>query len=142
MTMNAKSAATPEAMRNLVSIKDAAVLLRVSESTIWRWIKDGTLPSHRVGPKRVFVSQRDISEMIRPQRPANIPEEVWNRLNVVHISTPPPGVDPFARAWARLQEHIKEHGPLTGPEAWEDINDARDERSREIDERADANQAR
>ncbi|MGI8927276.1 MAG: helix-turn-helix transcriptional regulator [Tepidiformaceae bacterium] len=50
----------------LLSVREAARVLRVSESTIWRWIGSGQLPAVRIGPKRVWLRAGDVAGMIRP----------------------------------------------------------------------------
>lgn len=41
-------------MRMVISVRDAAKLLNVPENTVFRWIKDGKLPCHRVGEQYCF----------------------------------------------------------------------------------------
>src|SRR5512138_1321356 len=79
-----------------VTVQEAAALLMVSPSTIWRWIGAGALPAYRFGRRRVRVKRIDLNRMIEPahtrQRPrANErdhvdvaaleladPEDIWN----------------------------------------------------------------
>jgi excisionase family DNA binding protein len=48
------------------SDSEAARELRVSPSTVWRWIEAGTLPAQRVGPKVIRIRRDDLERMIRP----------------------------------------------------------------------------
>lgn len=48
---------TPE----YLTIAEAAGLPRVSDSTIRRWIRDGGLPAHRVGKRRLVVKRDDVA---------------------------------------------------------------------------------
>jgi excisionase family DNA binding protein len=52
----------------LLSVKEAAKQLGVSEPTIWRWINQLILPAYRVGQKRVYVKRSDLEPLIRPAR--------------------------------------------------------------------------
>jgi len=51
---------------DLVTVAEAARLLRVSPVTIHRWIKRGLLPSCHVGPRAVRIRRADLENMIRP----------------------------------------------------------------------------
>ena len=58
----------------LVSVAEAAHLLDVSESTIWRWIRAGIIPAYRVGPKRVRLRVEDVRATASPLRSSGLPE--------------------------------------------------------------------
>ena len=49
-----------------LSVSEAATLLEVSESTIWRWIDKGDLPAYRVGQRRIRLKKGDVSGLIAP----------------------------------------------------------------------------
>lgn len=51
---------------DLLNVTDAAKRLQVSQSTIWRWIRSGELPAHRVGPKRVRLRIADLDRIVTP----------------------------------------------------------------------------
>jgi len=116
---------------DLVSVREASELLRVSESTVWRWINAGVVPSYRVGRKRVYLKRGDLSPKLhsKGQEPGGSPStgEVKETADEIR-----------ARA-LRLLEEVRElrakqaatPGWFSHPEAWEDINEMRDERSRE-----------
>jgi excisionase family DNA binding protein len=53
-----------------VTVAEAARELKVSESTIWRWIDQGTLPAYRVGQRRVRLKSTDVARLITPARPS------------------------------------------------------------------------
>lgn len=48
------------------TVAQAAQHLKVSHSTVWRWIEAGTLPAHRVGPKAIRIMKRDLKKIIHP----------------------------------------------------------------------------
>lgn len=52
---------------DLLTVQQAAEMLQMSTSTIWRWINQGDLPSYRVGQRRVRVRRGDVERMIRPR---------------------------------------------------------------------------
>ena len=49
-----------------LSVDASARLLRVSRSTVWRWIGRGTLRGVPAGPRRVLVRRSDLDALIRP----------------------------------------------------------------------------
>ena len=51
---------------DLLTIPEAARLLRVSAVTLHRWIKDGRLLAYRVGPRKIRIRRTDLSTMFAP----------------------------------------------------------------------------
>jgi excisionase family DNA binding protein len=51
-----------------VTVAEAAALLAVSQSTIRRWIDQGSVRAYRVGLRRVRLKRQELSEMITPAR--------------------------------------------------------------------------
>lgn len=84
-------ASGPERPPELLTIEEAAQRLRVSETTIRRWKRSGTLPTQRVG-RRVLVRSADVLAVLARES--------------LGTETGGPGAvesDPEAeRAWARL----------------------------------------
>lgn len=56
--------------RRYYTVADAAKLLTVSPSTVWRWIAAGRLPAHRFGPKTIRIRREDLDALRSPARPA------------------------------------------------------------------------
>lgn len=52
----------------LLTIPEAAALCRVHRNTVWRWVRDGLLPSYRVGVRSLRVRRDDVEAMLRPGR--------------------------------------------------------------------------
>ncbi|MBI2909033.1 MAG: excisionase family DNA-binding protein [Chloroflexi bacterium] len=66
-----------------VTIARAAEQLKVSRSTLWRWIKTGELPAYRLGQRRVLIKEDDLRGLIAPveSRKAEVlPDEDRERL--------------------------------------------------------------
>lgn len=121
---------------DLVSVRDAARVLRVSESTVWRWINEDLLPSYRVGRKRVYLKRRELTPLLRParQKGGDMAEKERERLNLVPMAPRRPGIDPVEQALTlRAKLRAKYGDQRSGPEAWEDINEARDQRTRDLE---------
>jgi excisionase family DNA binding protein len=51
-----------------VTVAQAAELLKVSRSTLWRWIDQGHLPAYRFGLRRVLIRRTDLERLISPAR--------------------------------------------------------------------------
>src|ERR687885_608706 len=56
--------ATPEL--DLLTMREVAGLLRVSEVTVARWVKQGRLPAYRVGPRAVRLRRSDVERVMEP----------------------------------------------------------------------------
>jgi excisionase family DNA binding protein len=55
-----------ETEHELLTIREAAEVLRVSEVTISRWIKQGRLPALRVGPRAIRIRRDDLDKVVTP----------------------------------------------------------------------------
>jgi excisionase family DNA binding protein len=55
---------------DLASVKEASEELRIPAPTIYRWIQEGLLKTHRrkVRRTRIFVSKADILKLLEPRR--------------------------------------------------------------------------
>ena len=51
-----------------ITVAEAAQLLKVSRSTLWRWIDQRKLPAYRFGQRRVLIRQDDLRRLITPAR--------------------------------------------------------------------------
>jgi len=51
-----------------VTVAEAAGLLKVSRSTLWRWIDQGDLPAYRLGRRRVLINREDLGKLLTPAR--------------------------------------------------------------------------
>lgn len=53
-----------------LSVAEAAARLRVAQSTIRRWIREGEVPAYRLGRRRVGLKRGDLDRLVTPVRPA------------------------------------------------------------------------
>jgi excisionase family DNA binding protein len=51
---------------DLLTLNEAATLLKVSVVTLRRWIKQGRLPAYHVGPRKVRIKRSDLSKAFTP----------------------------------------------------------------------------
>lgn len=49
-----------------LTVPEAARVLQVSASTVWRWIASGKLSAYRVGPRKIRVKKEDVLAMVTP----------------------------------------------------------------------------
>lgn len=57
-----------EQEKTYCNVAEAARFLGVSETTIWRWIKQQRLPAYRVGPKTIRIKRADLEALPAPVR--------------------------------------------------------------------------
>ncbi|GEM_PF-1936336 len=56
------------AERQYHTVVEAAKVLDVSPSTVWRWIQAERLSAYRVGPRTIRLKKEDLEQMMRPVR--------------------------------------------------------------------------
>lgn len=64
--------------RDYYTVAEAAKILNVSHSTVWRWIKAGKLPAYRAGGRNLRVRPTDLESLKEPE-PGD-PE--WEHLSI------------------------------------------------------------
>jgi excisionase family DNA binding protein len=57
------------------TVAQAAKVLDVSPTTIWRWIKTAKLPAYRVGPRKIRIKKQDLPIIITPARTKEVSME-------------------------------------------------------------------
>ncbi len=73
--------------RQYYTVAEAAAVLDVSPSTVWRWIKANKLPAYRVGERSIRVKREDLARIIRPAQE----EEVQVGQEYTMRTPPTPG---------------------------------------------------
>ena len=120
-----------------VTVAEAAALLRVATSTIRRWIREGDVPAHRIGRRRVALRRADLARLITPARPAaETKDNVAVNEPVVGRRLTPEEVQQALDAMDRARRHAAEiqarRGGKLFPPSWITINEQRDERTRQL----------
>ncbi len=54
--------------REYYTVAEAAEVLGVSRTTIWRWIESGRLPAYRIGRKTIRIRRADLPSLLKPAR--------------------------------------------------------------------------
>ena len=123
---------------NYVTVSQAAALLKVSTSTLWRWINRGDLPAHRFGHRRVMIKQNDLDRMISPAR-VEAPDDYWARERQ-RLSRPLTDAerDKALAAFEAAQRQAKEWRERSGGQLFSDsveiIHEMREERTKQLDD--------
>jgi excisionase family DNA binding protein len=128
---------TTSTLHRLLTVQEAADLLRTSTSTILRWIDEGELPAFRTGPApdHYLIYRRDVEQMHLPrsERVPAISEDPEAQL-------PPPLTEEqrqrvfavLARLRAMRAKLLEERGGVPFPDTVELIREMREERDREL----------
>jgi excisionase family DNA binding protein len=127
---------------DLLTVAEAAEQLHVAPSTIRRWIREGDLPSYRIGKRRVGVRREDVHAMIKPADVGVVRTTLDGtpKHGPGDKSTPEEkrrGLEAMERVKELQIKIMEERGgvPFT-LEGWVLINEARDERTCQLEERS------
>jgi excisionase family DNA binding protein len=120
-----------------VTVAEAAPILRVAPSTIRRWIREGDVPAHRIGRRRVALRRADLAALITPARPGIeisgkvVGDQEWKprRLTPEEQQRAMEALDRAKRHAAEIQAR---RGGKLSPPSWITINEQRDERTRQL----------
>ncbi len=139
MSMNQTAIAEGRATANaawgdFVTIQEGAALLRISQSTVWRWVKAGDVRAYRMGGRRVWLRRSELAALVKPVTERTKKggtmaqgERVHERrLTEAERQQMLGAVDAARELQARLLE--ARGGKLFRP-AYEEIDEARRERS-------------
>lgn len=129
--------------RDYVRVAEAAKRLRVSQPTIWRWIKAGRLPAYRVGPKTIRIKVADLANVVQlvgPRREVSPVPSATAGHAAIEIS--PMTEEERRRGVAALKEiddlqerMAAERGGQPFPSSVKLIHKMREERSHDLDNR-------
>ncbi len=117
-----------------VTIAGAAALLRVSTSSIRRWIDDGTLIAYRLGRRRVLLRRKDLSRALRPTAPGPNPPAEDEVREPVSAAERARILALVADARLRLAEMLERRGGRGFRSSGDVLNELRDERTAELTE--------
>ena len=121
-----------------MTIAEAAALVRVSPSTIRRWIASGKLHPIRPGARTVRIARAELTHVPFEARPTRY----WMRMSdgIVHTGPLPRVMSEEDRQRLqgaieesrRLREEQRENYGIADKEGWEILNELRDERTRQL----------
>ena len=118
---------------DFVTIQEAATLLRVSSSTVWRWLRAGRFPAYRVGERRVWLNRADLASLVKPTENAKkggeMKEHEQGRERRLTEAEQRRMLDAVDAARILQAEMLEARGGRLFRSAAEDIAEAREERS-------------
>ncbi|MBI4506940.1 MAG: helix-turn-helix domain-containing protein [Chloroflexi bacterium] len=119
-----------------MTVARAADLLKVSKSTLWRWIAQGELPAYRFGHRRVLLKEQDLKRLITPARAAK--EGITLQKERERLSRPLTKAEQ-THALAAIEaakklraQIVARRGGKPFPDSAELIREMRDERTRQL----------
>jgi len=117
----------------LLTIAEAAKLLKVSPVTLHRWIKQGRLPAYRVGPRKVRIKRSDLTKAFTPtaqKEVSAVPESITIRpLTDAEVREGLAALKESEALLQRLRE--RRQGQPLAP-SWPLIRKEREERSQRL----------
>lgn len=54
--------------KEYLTVPQAAEILDVSRTTVWRWIGEGTLDAYRAGPRTIRIRREALARLMQPAR--------------------------------------------------------------------------
>jgi excisionase family DNA binding protein len=118
---------------DLLTLTEAAKLLKVSVVTLRRWIKQGRLPAYHVGPRKLRIKRRDLTKAFTPtyqEEVSAVPERITVRpLTDAEVSQGLEALKESAVFIEQLRERRKEQ-PLAP--SWPLIRQEREARSKRL----------
>ncbi|MBI4505056.1 MAG: helix-turn-helix domain-containing protein [Chloroflexi bacterium] len=125
----------------LLTVAEAAELLKVSAVTLRRWLRQGRLPAYRLGPRQVRVRRGDLAALLVRQQPAEVrqPAPEMRIATALEEALRPLSADEaerikrFLEASRRLTEEmrLRREGKPLSP-SWPLIRRAREQRSKRL----------
>jgi excisionase family DNA binding protein len=125
----------------LLTIAEAAKLLKVSTITLHRWLKAGRLTAYHVGPKAVRIRRRDLEGLLTPihRREVTAMQEHephttqgQTRIRPLTDEEVQRGWEAFKASEALLAEQLARRGGVPFAASWPLIREARDEREQRL----------
>jgi excisionase family DNA binding protein len=114
-----------------LTVAEAASLLKVHKSTIWRWIENGSLPAYRVGQRGVRLKKADVEQFLTPvsQQKGGRMKDHEPRLTSKEQEQARRAVEQAKRLHAEL---LKARGGKPFPSSSSLLHELREERTREL----------
>jgi excisionase family DNA binding protein len=128
---------------DLLTMAEAAKLLKVSTVTLKRWLKQGRLPAYHAGPRAIRIRRADLAKVLTPVAGPVAGEEVSNvkASHPIHTQLPvaPPTAEEVRERLAAIEEAqelraqmLARRGGKPLSPSWKIIREAREERSRRL----------
>lgn len=126
-----------DAPSELLSVAEAARVLRISQSTLWRWIDRGEVPAYRIGPKRVWLKKAELDSLnphVRLPRDdgAKAPEMAEFHQGRMSAAKSARVLQALDRARVFREKLLADRGGRLFERSEDDLYELREERSRQL----------
>lgn len=119
-----------------LSVAEAATRLRVAQSTIRRWIREGDVPAYRLGRRRVGLKRGDLDRLVRPVQAA----AYENQMSRITTDAPRRFTAEERRRGLEIMDELErtakaitaERGGKLYPSSTEILAEQREERTRQL----------
>lgn len=111
-----------------LSVAEAADRLRVAQSTIRRWIREGDVPAYRLGRRRVGLKRGDLDRLVTPVRPAT--DE--NHMSQITTTEVRQFTTEQRRRGLEIMDDLAGRGGVPYPSSTELLAEMREERMRQL----------
>ncbi len=108
--------------RDYYTVPEAAAVLGVNPSTIWRWIKARKLSAYRVGERAIRIKKADLQKVVRPVR-----EEAMSGKPQVAFTSPTTEELARRQALAAQIRKKRQERAIAPVRSWELVQQARAE---------------
>ena len=121
-----------------LTVDETAKKLKVSTSTIWRWINQGQLIAYRVGPRKVRLKSEDVLRLVTPARGGGMASATPELERELERLSRPMTEGERRRALAALEaiEHLERERPALSKrsdlDSVELLRESREERTRQL----------
>ena len=124
-----------------LTVPEAAALLKVSPSTIWRWMKRSELRAYRVGRRHVRLKKAELDQAV-PLAVRSQQAIRWGVQNDQIAQLRRPLTDEEKRRWEAAAEQaeqdakalLAERGGERFSPSWELLDEVRNERTRQLEQ--------
>jgi excisionase family DNA binding protein len=115
----------------LLTLGEAAALLKVSVVTISRWIKQGRILAYHVGPRKVRINRADLAKALTPTQQEGVSEmpETIPPLTDAQVQQGRAALKESDSLIARLRQ--RRQGQPLSP-SWQLIREEREERAKRL----------
>ncbi len=123
----------------LITIAEAARLLKVSAITIRRWLKQGRLQAYRLGPRHIRIYRADLNGVLTPvaDEDGSIVKEILTGQGRLEVQPPSEEqvkqrLEAIADSEELIEQMLARRKGKPLPPSWPLIRQAREERSRRL----------
>lgn len=123
-----------------LTVTETASLFKVSQSTIWRWLNQGTITAYRIGHRGIRLKRTELTRFITPARKerekgggmTDIEKERERLSRPLTKKEQQKGLAALEAAQELKDQMLKRHGGKLFSDSTEIIRKMREERTRQL----------